>query len=219
MFSRRKLLTNEEKEKISTIIQEAEKKTSGEIVIFVVHESDDYIESHLKSALFFNLLSVLFIFSIQVFPVDLYYNFDLYSSSLLIFTATAFGFILCYIPFFKKLFISKADIDKKVNDRAKLAFLDREVFKTKQRTGILIFLSFFEKKVVVLADSGIHQKVKQESWQEVVKLIINGIHNNDLASGIKEAVHYCGNLLETSGLTISRDDQNELSNEIIEKND
>ena len=40
---------------------------------------------------------------------------------------------------------------------AMAAFVEEEVFSTRDRTGILLFLSLFEHRVVVLGDSGINQ--------------------------------------------------------------
>jgi uncharacterized membrane protein len=51
----------------------------------------------------------------------------------------------------------------------------------------------------------------------VVNYVIEGIKNNDLASGIEKAIQRCGELLQESGLAIEINDINELSDEITEK--
>ena len=46
-------------------------------------------------------------------------------------------------------------MDHTTRQRAENAFLEEEVFNTTQRTGIMIFISFFEHEVIVMADRGI----------------------------------------------------------------
>ena len=50
-----------------------------------------------------------------------------------------------------------------------------EVFKTRDRTGILIFLALFEHRAVILADEGIHRAVPREEWQALVDELVAGI--------------------------------------------
>ena len=54
------------------------------------------------------------------------------------------------------------------SQRATQAFVEEEVFRTRDRTGILIFLSLFEHRVVVLADRGLDGRVTPREWEEVV---------------------------------------------------
>jgi putative membrane protein len=220
-----KLLTEDQKERIKRAIKEAEKKTSGEIVPYIVHYSDFYWEAHFKSALFFNLLALVSFFTFYQFQnfgiISKWSKWDEYLTIPLVilftFIMTFIGLLICYIPFIKRLFAGRKLIEERVNSRAKEAFLEREVFLTKNRTGILIFISFLEHRVVVLGDSGINQRVSYEQWKEVVNYVIEGIKNNDLASGIEKAIQRCGELLQESGLAIEINDINELSDEITEK--
>ncbi|MCS7206278.1 MAG: hypothetical protein NZ853_11340 [Leptospiraceae bacterium] len=216
-----RLLTEEQKRRLQKVVEDAEKKTSGEIVVYVVKQSDFYEEAFWKLAFLGNLVGLTLVFFLYEFKLIQEWIWGMEPSFLWYFSIlVAFSFLgiaLGYIPFFRRFFVGKERLDEVVQTKAKEAFLEREVFNTRHRTGILIYVSILEHRVVVLGDSGINQRVKPEDWKRVVQLIIDGIKKNDLASGIEKAIEECGNLLKNSGLAILPDDKNELPNEITEK--
>lgn len=210
------ILTEEEKLKIKKAVEDAEKKTSGEIVPYLVKESDFYLSSIFKSALFFNVFSLIFVYIFYKF--QLLSDFLKFEYILLIpLVITILGGWLGYIPFVRRLLAGKKELEYRVRMKALEAFVEKEVFRTKNRTGVLIFISFLERIVYVLGDSGINQKVKHKDWVEIVQVVIDGIKKNQIADGIINAIHKTGELLQKSGLAIEKDDINELSDEIVEK--
>ena len=77
-------------------------------------------------------------------------------------------------------------------------------------------ISVFERRVWVLADRGINAKVAEGQWDEVVKMITDGIKQKRLADAICEAVEKIGALLRLH-FPIKPDDTDELKNLIIGK--
>ncbi|HRG11372.1 MAG TPA: hypothetical protein PLJ08_22550, partial [Cyclobacteriaceae bacterium] len=74
----------------------------------------------------------------------------------LIFTLVVLGGVVGaikanYLGFVKRLMLSQSYMDSATFKRAQSAFLEEEVFNTRQRTGIMIFISFFEHEVIVMA--------------------------------------------------------------------
>ncbi len=100
---------------------------------------------------------------------------------------------------------------RRVGRRASVAFLEEEVFKTRERTGILIFVSLFERRVVVLGDEGIHRRVKPGEWEGIVADIVAGIRARRPADALIEAIGRCGALLERRGVELRPDDKDELA--------
>jgi putative membrane protein len=98
--------------------------------------------------------------------------------------------------------------------RAADAFISEEVFKTRDRTGILIFLSLEEHKVLVVGDRGIDAKVDRSEWEDVVARIVRGINIGHPADGLVDAIAQCGVLLEKHGFQRRQDDTNELPNRL-----
>jgi putative membrane protein len=100
--------------------------------------------------------------------------------------------------------------------RAELEFHREGLGKTIDRTGILILLSVFERRAVVLADKGINEKLDKNVWQEVIDSVVDGVKKGQLADNLELAIKQCGNLL-AKHFPIKPDDTNELSNTVIVK--
>ncbi len=69
--------------------------------------------------------------------------------------------------------------------------------RTAQRTGILIFVALFEHRVILLGDEGVDQVLDpDESWEEVVDLLLDGVREQRATEGILAAVRRCGEILQ-----------------------
>jgi len=203
-----------ETERLSSAIRGAETKTSGEIVPYVVARSDAYPEAPWRAGALGAML-VLFYFSIS----DVVFSEWLkYSITQIGVFAVAGGIagagIVHMFPSLALLFVPHHAIEHRVNERAKRAFLDEKVFLTRERTGILIFLSLLERHVVVLSDEGINAKVKQEAWDGIVATIVAGIKSKRPSEGLLNAIAACGTLLESASIVRGADDTNERSDTI-----
>lgn len=103
----------------------------------------------------------------------------------------------------------------KVEEKAKSHFYDHNVSLTAQRSGVLVFISFFEKKAIILADVGIAEVVPDEEWQGVVKRLTDGIKEGAFVKSISAAIRECGSIIAASGLQKALDGGNELSDSVI----
>lgn len=110
--------------------------------------------------------------------------------------------------------MSSGIISHRVLTKARDVFLQEEIFKTTDRIGVLVYISEFEQKVVVLGDSGINQKITKEDWTHIVDTIVLGIKHGQVAQGIVNAVSICEDLLLKHGFTNVEKADNELSDEI-----
>lgn len=203
-------LTDKEQKEIQHIIKKAEMKTSGEIVPAIYHHSSNYSLVHLKYALLMGLLGpTIFLYILKLN----HYSFDL-TILLVISTSMFLGYLMGFIPLLKKFMLNPHDVDQAVHAKALEIFWKNNLSLTKNRTGILIFISLFEKKVVVLADAGINIKVPENFWNDVVKVITASIKNENLVVGLEKAIMMCGEKLSTH-FPYKQDDVNELENRIL----
>ena len=106
------------------------------------------------------------------------------------------------------------EIDSEVAECAKVSFLDHNLHRTREGTGILLLICLFEHRVQVLADHGIHHAVPPESWQKVADMVTTGIHQGRTCDALCEAVTYCGDLL-AANFPPRHDDTDELPNLIV----
>lgn len=198
---------------IQAAVQEAEARTSGEIVPYVVERSDEYPTTAWKGAALGALLGPMVALAIHRWT-------DVWGWPLGLWIALpapvggAVGYLLALIDPVRRWLAGEHTLDARARRRAAVAFLDQEVFRTRDRTGILLFVSLFERRVVLLADSGIHQKVEEGAWEAITGRLAEGIRGGRPAPSLTEAIRACGELLERHGVERRAEDTDELSNEL-----
>lgn len=204
----------EDLERIKKAVHDAESKISGEIVPVFVERSGIYSIANYRAALIgaatFFLLIIIF---------DRYVpSLAVYDPVLIFSIVMLGGFIGALKSHFlnpvKRFMLSQGHLDQATRKRAESAFLEEEVFNTRQRTGILIFISFFEHEVIVMADKGISKMVDQKEWDTLVRIIIEHIKKGKITDGIVSAITRCGDILLEKGFVITPDDVNELGDEL-----
>jgi putative membrane protein len=87
--------------------------------------------------------------------------------------------------------------------------------RTRDRTGVLLYVSLAERRAQVLADVGIYAKAPPQVWDEVVSLLIAGVRVGRPADGFVDAVTRTGEILAAC-LPPRADDVNELPDGLVE---
>ncbi|MCX6112521.1 MAG: TPM domain-containing protein [Proteobacteria bacterium] len=190
-----------------------ERVTSGEIVPVIANRSSKYRTAEIIAAIIFGYI---FVFAASEINKSVFWNnsLSIFQFILIDFTGIILAFLLFRIAVIKRLIISKRAMIHKVHDAAFSTFYQQGVHKTKNKTGILIYISLFERKVVVLGDEGIHAKVKDSDWNDVINIIVKGINDEHLKKGIIDGIESCRKLLQTH-FPVLADDINELDNRLI----
>jgi uncharacterized membrane protein len=85
--------------------------------------------------------------------------------------------------------------------------------ETKDRTGILIFLLLEDKKFFILADEGIHTKVKDGMWRKIANEISDHFSQKNFRLGVIHGVKSVGAEL-SKVFPRKYDDTNELPNDV-----
>lgn len=210
----KQIFTTDEKDRITQAVAALEKESSGELVLYYAKNSDAYPGAAWK-------LTGLIGISFSILAIVLSYRWMLPSFFTPIMMATTILLILIatygiarFLPLLRVAVTSDDIVEHRVLTKARDMFLQEQVFNTVDRTGILIYISALERKVVVLGDQGINQKITQADWEDVVKLIVTGIKQKQMTEGIIKAVDACKAHLLDNGFTIKPDDTNELPDAI-----
>ena len=88
-----------------------------------------------------------------------------------------------------------------------------EMYKTRHRNGVLIFIAFESRKFAILGDAGINAVVPEDYWNNEKDTLLEYLKLNDPATGLCKVIASVGEKLKTF-FPIEEDDENELSNEI-----
>lgn len=206
-------LSEADQERIRKAIAAAEARTSGEIVPYLVAQSGRYDVAVWRGASFAAvgaLALVMLIF--QVYDGwGLGWLHTSWGPALLAVLAGTLGALAgAYLRPVTRLLAGADLMATAVHQRAMQAFVEEEVFNTRDRTGILLFISLLEHRIEVVGDTGINQAVSEEAWVEVVDTIRDGIRGGRFVDGLVEAIDQCGRLLEKRGVALRSDDVNEL---------
>lgn len=207
-------LTLEEQQRINEATQSAESRTSGEIVPMVVSASHDYPMASIVGAVFFALPLSLVLTPFIAAPLWLGHQDMWIFLALFCLFALPIQLLIKKAPTLKRLFLSRRQVDEEVQEAAVTAFFSEKLYKTREENGILIFISVLERRVWVLADSGINSRIKQEEWQEIVDHITRGIREKRQCAAICEAIARVGDIL-CEHFPITEGDRNELHNLIV----
>jgi len=105
---------------------------------------------------------------------------------------------------------------KNIKDLAISEFIRLGIKKTRDNTGVLILVLLKEREFYILADSGINEKVPENTWDKLKDQMQELFKRGDFCGGILHVVENVGKIL-CSHFPIKTDDVNELSNRVILK--
>lgn len=201
-------LSAKEKESIRRAVAKAEAGSSGEIVAMVVDQSDRYLEAERLGALLMAALcAVVVVLALDHITIWTYIPVTglLYFPLFLLFRR---------FPRLKLSFVGSVRQGEAVYGRAVASFYEKGVYRTRHRTGILIFISLLERKVWILGDTGINEKIPAASWQELAGELAAGLREGRGGAALERVIAACGD--ELSRHFPRRDgDVNELSDEVV----
>ena len=124
------------------------------------------------------------------------------------------GYVVAGVPPVGRLLLKPEEIDLRVHNRAKAAFLEEEVFRTRERTGILILVAIYEHRAVILADEAIHDAVPRETWPAVVERLVSGIREGKAVDALCACISECGEILQSHKVLGKPHDRDELDNSL-----
>ncbi len=207
--------------RIKDAVNEAEKKTSGEIATAFIKESDNYALYELVFALTCGLLwfilATFFADSVELTLKQIFSGYTIrYLLVFYLFTTTLVTilfYVLANLTFLNRRIIPKRVMAEKVKQRANRYFTESGIGHTKNRSGILIFISYMEHRVELVADSGIDAKISQEKWNAVISHILEGLENRKLVDHLCYSIQQCGLMLATY-FPVREDNVNEVEDDI-----
>lgn len=202
---------------VQSAVQRAEKRTAGEIVPVVVARSANYEVATWRGGAVATLLSLaggLLFFQVYggAGPAGVPALLIVLGAALPIGVLGALA--ATFVSSLRRLFVGRAHLDEAVRRRALQFFVQEEVFATRGRTGILLFVSLLERRVEVIGDTGIDERVRADDWDAVAARVQEGMKTGRLTDGFVEAIEMCGRLLERRGVNVRPDDENELSDAV-----
>lgn len=215
----KKILSDHDRDWLNLRIVETEKCTNTQIVLAVIKRSDSYAEIPWKAfALGASVAGLLF------FILNLLLHYWISQAMVLIavaatlFVGAAFALLAVFVPGFAKLFLSTHRAEVEVRQYAESLFLERELFATSNRVGMLLLISLFERQVILLPDKGVRNRLTIDALRKVITPMTLLLKRNEISKALEDGLKQLSLILEakTDG-GLANGNENDLPNEIIEE--
>ena len=227
------MLTDDDRARIEAAVKAAEDKTRGEIYCVVAHESSDYREAPIAWAALAALAApaVLLLAGIHVSVPELFGPAWTAAQIGAVAESAARGAVAATILLQGVLFLVVAVVvsippvrrvmtprslkRERVRRRAQEQFLAKNLAGTRERTGVLIYVSAAEHMAELIADEGVASKVDSKAWDQAMDLLVGGIKRGQTAEGFEQAIAHCGEILAQYFPARLDDNPDELPNTVV----
>jgi putative membrane protein len=211
----RKTFSDEDRKQIDGLISDVEKRTNTQIVLAVIQRSDVYTELPWKAFALGASIAGLFVLIWQ----SLTYGWDPTATALISVVGilgggALFALLTLLIPQFAKQFLSEERSEVEVYQYAESLFLSRELFATSDRTGLLILVSLFERKVVIVPDKGLSDRLKNDAAKSIITEMTPYLKRSEIRKAFEAGLERISHILGTGKPKTS---ENELPDDIIEE--
>ena len=225
-------LSDQDLEAIAAAVRGAEARTRGEIYCIVTPASSHYAETPIAWAAAVALLAPALLLIAGV-HVSLPEFFDVWSADLVsqavemavrraligtialqavLFLVTA---LVVELPPVHRALTPGRLKRHRVRRRAAEQFLAKNLHLTRERTGVLIFVSLDERMAELIADEGIAQHVEPHVWDKAMAALSEGLRRGEPAAGFAAAVGLCGDVLAEKFPVRPGDNPNELRDAVV----
>ena len=116
-----------------------------------------------------------------------------------------------------RVFMTPHSVKKdRARRHAEELFLARNLHQTRERTGVLIFVSEAEHAAEIIADEGIAAVVDQSEWDAAIAALVTEAKAGRLGEGLARAVGMVGEILGRHFPADQADNPNELPDAVVE---
>lgn len=196
------LLNPAEAAQVAEHVARAERGTAGEIVVVLAERSAGYERQRVAVSFSLTLIGAVALYTFVPALPELWVLCAEAPLMLLAWWVTGLSGVT-------RLLVPARLQREAVLARAEQAFLEQGVTETRERSGVLLFLSETEHRLELLADRGIHERVGSEVWQALVNDVVGAIQSGQAASGLTRAIDAIGARL-AEHFPPAPDDVNEL---------
>lgn len=195
-------------EDIEKKVETIEAESSAEVVVCLHKTAGDYTDLDLIWSIIFGLVTLGYkIWSPHVFHPDWVLVNVVFSGVL--------GFGLSRWLGLRRILLSEARIQRELERASITEFYNRGIHQTREHTGILVFVSRFERKLKLVPDSGLRPRMSAQLWSGWSRKF-------GQASSETELLEHLNSQLEAFQGPFRRqcprreDDIDELANELVE---
>lgn len=227
------MLNDDERAQVKAAVRAAEAQTRGELYCVIAAESSDYRETPFLWAGLAALAApaILLVAGVQVSVPDAFAPWTAAQAgaaveravrgaltATLILQAVLFVLVAAIGSLSPvRVFMTPRSVKKdRARRHAEELFLARNLHQTRERTGVLIFVSEAEHAAEIIADEGIAAVVDQSEWDAAIAALVTEAKAGRLGEGLARAVGMVGEILGRHFPADQADNPNELPDAVVE---
>jgi putative membrane protein len=195
------VLTEQERQEINELARQFETATGAQAVAAIVGKADEYPDIPWKAFALGAALAAMAVVADEFIQPDWA---SIHTPLRDVAAILAAGVLCCVaamaIPAFGRLFLNRERAKGEVRQYAQGIFLQRELFKTTGRVGILMMVARFERRVVILPDSGIARHVSARELDEVIAAMAPQLALGQAVQAFRAGFDTLAALLERKGV-------------------
>jgi len=180
-------ISDEDRAAIAAAIRTAEQKTSGQIVCVLMRSASEYFYVPVLWAALFGLVSPSPLIVLTEWSVQ-----RIFLAQIAVF---AVALLILSWPPLRVALVPRAVRRARAHRAAVEQFFARGLTRTRERTGVLIFVSLAERYARIIADEGIASKVSNRDWQLAVDALTAHMRDGRIAQALVAAIQQCGAVL------------------------
>ncbi|MDB5594316.1 MAG: hypothetical protein JWM36_1277 [Hyphomicrobiales bacterium] len=173
--------------RISDAIRVAETRTSGEIVCVFARSSSDYSHVPVLWGAVGALAAPWPLMALTDLSVQ-----RIFLAQIAVFVALT---LLLSLPALRMMLVPRSVRRARAHRAAVEQFFTRGLSRTKERNGILIYVSLAEHYARIVADEGIAAKAQQAEWQQAIDTLVTHAREDRVADGFIAAMNICAEVM------------------------
>ncbi|MET0527583.1 MAG: TPM domain-containing protein [Microvirga sp.] len=181
------MLSTDDQTRLANTIRDVEDDTSGEIVVVVAERADAY-----------RAIPFLWAFLVALaLPWPLIEFTELGPSRIFMLqlgVALLLSLVLS-LPQLRFLLVPRSIKRAQAHEAAAREFIRRGLTRTRDKTGVLIYVALAEHHAEILADTGIADRVGPDVWSDIVMELTGAIKAGAMADGLVGAIRRAGAIL------------------------
>lgn len=210
-------LTEEEQSLLSRRAAGLEARTGAQAVAAVIGKSDSYPEAPWKAFALGAALAALYSAARSLIAYDWEAGESALEHAVVILgSGVVLALLAVLLEPVARLFTDRRRRDLEVTQYAKALFFDRGLDRTRGHIGILLLVSLFERKVVILADDGFEARIDREDWQRLTDRMTLLLSRGNVAGALHAGLEGLEALLLERGYRVDESAADELPNAVLQ---
>lgn len=202
-----KFLTDKSKVALVEAIRSVEQQSGAELVIAVRARSGRYP----AAGWILGTLSAVITLGFLLFSSFTFSLFWILIDPIMV--GIIVGFLGFQLPTLERALAGRKNLHHHVMVAAKATFYDKGIQLTRERIGILIYISLLEGHAEIIADVGIKKKIPKRAWTTLVTKIKKAVEHGADGMEVATLIASLGDILATY-IPRSEADVNELADEV-----